>query len=121
MINVILASVSSQGGWTVALVGYSIVFAALVTLIAIFTTLPKLLNMKVRSELRRKGKHVEEVDDDLHIVGNETAAISMALHMYFSDMHDDESGVITINRIQKRYSPWSSKIYSMYNNTPVRK
>ncbi|MDA3892074.1 MAG: OadG family protein [Salinivirgaceae bacterium] len=117
MFNVILlASIGSQGGWTVALVGYSIVFAALVLLITIFTTLPKLISMKVRSELRRKGKHVTDTEEDLHIKGDETAAISMALHLYFSEMHDDESNVITISRIQRRYSPWSSKIYSIYNS-----
>ncbi len=43
------------------------------------------------------------------------AAISLALHLYLNDQHDVESNVITIKRIQKRYSPWSSKIYSMNN------
>ena len=114
--NDILSQISSQGGWTVALVGYSIVFGALVLLIVIFSTIPKLLNMKVRSELRRKGKKVAETDEEtLHVGGDVSAAISMALHMYFNEMHDDESNVMTICRIQKRYSPWSSKIYSIYN------
>jgi hypothetical protein len=58
-------------------------------------------------------------EDDLHLQGDVSAAISMAIHLYFSEMHDDESNVITINRIQRRYSPWSSKIYSIYN-TPVK-
>lgn len=114
--NEILSQISSQGGWTVALVGYSIVFGALVLLIIIFSTIPKLLNMKVRSDLRRKGKRVVETDEvTLHVGGDVSAAISMALHMYFNEMHDDESNVMTICRIQKRYSPWSSKIYSIYN------
>ena len=44
------------------------------------------------------------------------AAISLALHLYLNDhAHDVESNVITIKRIQRRYSPWSSKIYSMNN------
>lgn len=120
MFNVFLASISSLGGWTVAIVGYTIVFAALVTLIIIFSTIPKIINMKVRSELRRKGKHVAVEDEDLHVKGDETAAIAMAIYMYFNEMHDEEPGVITINRIKKRYSPWSSKIYNIYNNAPVR-
>lgn len=46
----------------------------------------------------------------------EIAAIGMALHLYLNDsVHDNESNVITIKRIQRRYSPWSSKIYSMNN------
>ena len=43
-------------------------------------------------------------------------AIAMALHLYLEDVHDDESNVITIKRIEKRYSPWSSKIYGINNN-----
>lgn len=120
MYHMFLASISSLGGWTVAIVGYSIVFAALVALIFIFTAIPKIINMQVRSELRRKGKQVSDNDEDLHIKGDETAAIAMAVYMYYNEMHDEEPGVITINRIKKRYSPWSSKIYNIYNNTPVR-
>ena len=114
-----MSLITNQGGWTVALVGYTIVFGALVLLIFIFTALPKVINMKIRSELRRKGKHVSGTDDELHVGGDVSAAISMAVYLYFNEMHDDESKIITINRIEKRYSPWSSKIYSIYN-TPVR-
>ena len=31
------------------------------------------------------------------------------------DAHDEEPHVITIQEVEKRYSPWSSKIYSMRN------
>ena len=43
-------------------------------------------------------------------------AISMALHLFYEEVHDDESNVITIKRIERRYSPWSSKIYGINNN-----
>ncbi len=116
MAGIILGAVSANGGWTVALVGYVIVFAALVCLILIFSNLSKLLNLKIHFELKRKGKPVTEKMDDLAVEGDVNAAISMALYMYFNEMHDDESNVITINRVTKRYSPWNSKIYNM-NNT----
>lgn len=119
MINTILLSISESGGWTVALVGYSIVFVALVCLIVIFTQIPKLLNLKTRFELRRKGKVVSDKPEDYAVEGDVNAAISMALHLYYNDLHDDESNVITINRITRRYSPWSSKIYNVYNS-PVK-
>ena len=45
---------------------------------------------------------------------HEQAAIAMAMHLYF-DAHDEEPHVITIQEVEKRYSPWSSKIYSMRN------
>lgn len=111
-----LELITEQGGWTVALVGYIIVFAALVMLIAIFTVIPKLINMRIRSELRRKGKQVTDEPDEFEVGGDVSAAISMALHLYMNDMHDEESNVITISRIQRRYSPWSSKIYNIYNS-----
>jgi len=40
----------------------------------------------------------------------------MALHLFYDEVHDDESNVITIKRIERRYSPWSSKIYGINNN-----
>jgi len=43
-------------------------------------------------------------------------AIAMALHLFYDEVHDDESNVITIKRIERRYSPWSSKIYGINNN-----
>jgi hypothetical protein len=43
------------------------------------------------------------------------AAIAMALNLHFSEMHDEESNLITINRVSRTYSPWSSKIYNMRN------
>ena len=114
-----LEIITNQGGWTVALVGYIIVFVALVLLILIFTSIPKLINVWMRAQLRRKGKQVTDEPDEFHVGGDVSAAISMALHLYLSDMHEDESNVITISRIQRRYSPWSSKIYNIYN-TPIK-
>ena len=43
-------------------------------------------------------------------------AIAMALHLFYDEVHDNESNVITIKRIERRYSPWSSKIYGINNN-----
>lgn len=116
MESTIYLSIASHGGWTVALVGYTIVFVALLSLIFIFSQIPKLLNIKLRSDLRKKGKVVSNRPEDLEVDSDVNAAISMALYMYFNEMHDDESKVMTINRITKRYSPWNSKIYSIYNN-----
>lgn len=41
------------------------------------------------------------------------AAIALALYLYKSQLHDQENAVLTINRVSRVYSPWSSKIYSM--------
>ncbi len=94
----------------IAVVGYVIVFGALVLLFFIFSSLPKLINLNVRRQLKKKGKGDEQ--ETLNIEGNIAAAISMALHMHFAEIHDEESSVITIKRVSRQYTPWSSKIYS---------
>ena len=40
-------------------------------------------------------------------------AIAAAIHLFTQEVHDSENYVLTINRIQKPYSPWSSKIYGL--------
>ena len=40
------------------------------------------------------------------------AAIAMAMHES-QNMHDVEETVLTINRVKRSYSPWSSKIYTL--------
>ncbi len=107
-------SISAQGGWTVAIVGYSIVFVALVLLVIVFTNLPKLLQIKLRQKLAKEGKSRDEIKD-LNIEGDVNAAIAMALYMHFNQLHDEESNVITIKKITKKYSPWNSKIYGVMN------
>jgi len=93
-------------------IGYLIVFSSLVMLFTVFNNLPKLINLKIRQRLRRQGKHVAE-NEELHVTGEVNAAISAALYLYYNEIHDKESDVITIKRISKTYSPWSSKIYGL--------
>jgi glutaconyl-CoA/methylmalonyl-CoA decarboxylase subunit delta len=47
--------------------------------------------------------------------GEEYAAIAMALHSYFGELHDNESDVITIKNVNKTNSEWCSKILNMRN------
>lgn len=46
---------------------------------------------------------------DEQITSEEVAAITMAMHLHFNDMHDTESEVITIETPSAHYSPWSQK------------
>jgi Na+-transporting methylmalonyl-CoA/oxaloacetate decarboxylase gamma subunit len=113
-----ILEVTSQT-WTITLVGWSIVFSALVMLIFVFTNVPRLLKINFSRE-NKKSDNVASVSktgktDDQYISGGDTAAIAMAIHLFFEEQHDEESNVITIKRIQRRYSPWSSKIYGMRN------
>ena len=45
--------------------------------------------------------------------GEIIAAIALAVKLNKAEMHDRESDVITINKVARVYSPWSSKIHGM--------
>lgn len=115
-----IASIATQGGYTVALVGILVVFAALVLLYMVFSQLPKIINMNIKSQLRREGKYECADQDDFSVPGDVSAAIAAAIYLYYSDPHDEESNIITIKNMSRKYSPWSSKIYSVHNQ-PVKK
>ena len=50
--------------------------------------------------------------------GEVFAAIAMAMHES-QNMHDVEETVLTITRVKRSYSPWSSKIYTL-RETPKK-
>jgi len=67
----------------------------------------------IRNKKRAALKKMQEKQDIS--ANNDEAAIAMALYLYFNEMHDEESDVITVKRVSKTYSPWSSKLYGMRN------
>jgi phosphate starvation-inducible protein PhoH len=88
------------------------VFIALLLLYIVFFNLTKLIQVKLRRVLRKEGA-IDKEKKDISIPGEVNAAIAMALHLYFQELHDEESAILTINRASKIYSPWSSKIYGL--------
>lgn len=64
----------------------------------------------------KKAQTTSASKDNGEVISGDMAAIAMALHLYYGEVHDNESNVITIKRIERRYSPWSSKIYGVINN-----
>lgn len=110
----ILLEITSQT-WIITVVGWLIVFAALVLLIIVFSNVPRLFNIKLPKKPVKVDGSENVNTNSGYMSGDETAAIAMALHLFFEEQHDEESNVITIKRIQRRYSPWSSKIYGVRN------
>ena len=98
-------------GLVITVVGYVIVFLALVVLYFVFTYLARAMNFYIRKRLERQGKMTGK-EEVAMIPGDVSAAISLALYFY-CELHDEESNVLTIERVSKNYSPWSSKIYSI--------
>ena len=102
-------------GIGMTVIGYVVVFLALLFLYLIFSNLTKFLNLNVKRTLRREGK-ITETKEDLSISGEVNAAIAMAIHLYYTEIHDHENTVLTINKVSRNYSPWSSKIYGLRQN-----
>ncbi len=103
-----------EEGIVIAITGYAIVFVALLLLYYLFSSLSKFLTWQIKQNLIKSGrfpKHIKK-EDSLHISGETAAAIAMAIYLC-RDLHDDESNVLTIKKISKVYSPWSSKIYGI--------
>lgn len=99
-----------------AAIGIIVVFVALTILVFTFKGFGN-LSGKSFSLKRKKAVIDSEIitEEKKAMSGQEVAAIAMALHLFLSDEHDEESNVITIKRIERRYSPWSSKIYGLTN------
>lgn len=102
-------------GVTIAIIGYVIVFIALLLSFFLFSNLPKFVYYKTRREHKRRKRQEQHTSDteDIHMSGEVTAAIAAALYLHYNEIHDPESNIITIQRVRKRYSPWSSKIYGL--------
>ncbi len=112
-------SLIDMDGIIIAIVGYGIVFAALVALFFVFSSIPKILKISQRKRLKAVGR--EECADKDPITGETNAAISMALHIFFNENHDEESNVMTIKKVSSTYTPWNSKIYGLRTFTKPHK
>lgn len=102
-------------GIAMSITAMSVVFVALICLYGVFRTFGKFYQ---RSAVRKENNAKAEtttfaVDVNSDMDGETIAAIATALRLYEDDMHDIESTVLTINKVARAYSPWSSKIYSL--------
>ena len=103
----------------VCLAGIGTTFIILVCLIYFIKLLSWAVGLKDKKptvEAKAEVKDDKKTSTSSHPTSHEQAAIALAMHLYF-DAHDEEPHVITIEEVEKRYSPWSSKIYNMRNFT----
>lgn len=109
-------------GIGMAMIAMGVVFLGLAALFFFFKMTSRVLKLDVKKQLSarsvskaRAGK-AETADsgkEGLEITGEINAAIAMTLHLYTSELHDAENTVLTINKVSRTYSPWSSKIYGL--------
>lgn len=106
-------------GIGMTIIAMTVVFAALAVLYAFFKNVAKLYTIDYsRFFVRRQKTTIEKPSENLvEHTGEVNAAIAMALHLYRNQLHDLENTVLTIRKVSRTYSPWSSKIYGVLNKT----
>lgn len=108
-----ISNVFDKDGILITVVGYVVVFIALFMLYLIFFNLSKFLIAQQRKKLKAEGSIKNGEQKEITVSGEINAAISMALFLYFEEFHDYEDPILTIKKVQRPYSPWSSKIYGL--------
>ncbi len=99
--------------YLLTVIGMGVVFFALTALYLTFAGASKLIRHQVAAKQNKAnpGKSPASTNGEMNAEVN--AAIAMALYQYFSADHDQENAILTINRVSRMYSPWSSKIYNL--------
>lgn len=105
-------------GIIMAITAMSVVFVALILLYRVF----KRVGLSAIRTSRKKAEQAGKAANPDAISGEVFAAISAAIHLYVvqEEAHDVENTILTINKVARSYSPWSSKIYGL-RDVPQKK
>ena len=90
----------------------AVVFLGLLLLYLIFKQVGKAAIAASKRNAEKAGAPVSASAPD-EVSGEVFAAIATALYEMSDDNHDIEHTVLTIRKVRRAYSPWSSKIYSL--------
>ncbi|NCB06920.1 MAG: lamin tail domain-containing protein [Bacteroidia bacterium] len=101
-------------GLGMTITAMSVVFSALALIYLIFRSTGKYFSRSKAPAAQVKTSEAQTTTGKPgELSGEMSAAIAMALHMYQSEIHDEENTVLTIKKVSRAYSPWSSKIYTL--------
>ena len=101
-------------GIGMTLVAMSVVFISLIILYLLFKNVARLFayDIKRKTAVSTNTNEVEKPNKNQATL-ELGAAVAMAIHLYQQELHDHEAALLTIKKINRNYSPWSSKIYGM--------
>lgn len=110
-------------GIIMAITAMSVVFAALILLYLVFKQVGK---SAIRSNARKTAaatKNTTVAVATTEASGEVYAAIALAIELYRmqDETHDIEHTVLTMDKVARTYSPWSSKIYGLREVPTKRK
>lgn len=111
------------GALNVAAFAFLMVFMLLIFIVLVlsisgsfFAGSEKTRKQRLEKQAKAAGPLMEVAESDAEtevISGEVLAVIAISLCSHFKCEHDIESNIITIENAEKRYSPWSSKIYGL--------
>ena len=110
-------------GIGLAAVAVAVVFLALVCIFLLISGSGKLI---MGAEERKKNKGSKSTERAIKPVSKGSsseeeiiAAIGAAIELYNNELHDEENTVITIQKVEREWTPWNAKFYNMnqyFNN-----
>ena len=110
---------SDPVGIGLTVVAVSVVFLALLCISLILKGYGKLI-LKTQDRKAKKNAPTDApVPTPSETSGEIYAAIAAAIYMYDEELHDDENTVITIEKVERAWTPWNAKYYNMnhyFNN-----
>ncbi|MBQ7062146.1 MAG: OadG family protein [Bacteroidales bacterium] len=109
---------SDPWGIGLTVVAVLVVFLALVCIALIIGGYGKAI-MKIQDRRAQKSVSAKTVTDEVaapHVSetsGEIYAAIATAIYLYDEELHDEEDTVITIQKVERAWTPWNAKFYNM--------
>lgn len=100
-------------GIGLSITAMAVVFFGLMLLYIVFKNTRRLYAINLRKIFSGGEKIIPDISEDKDVSGEVNAAIALALHLYRAEYHDHEEAVLTIKKVARTYSPWSSKIYNL--------
>lgn len=114
---------SDPVGVGLTVVAICVVFFALVCICFIMkgygAAIMKVQNRKANKNAAAHG--VSEAPAAKDVSGEVYAAIAAAIYAYDADLHDEEDTVITIQKVERAWTPWNAKFYNMNKYFSSRK
>lgn len=99
--------------YLLTVIGMGVVFFALTALYLTFAAASRIIRNSIATKHSKMNPDKTAPKEKEEMSAEVNAAIAMALYEYFNADHDQENAILTINRVSRMYSPWSSKIYNL--------
>lgn len=109
--------------WMVTGVGFLLVVALLFVFVYVMKLMGWIMRPRIKTPRKPVGTPAVQYDEtvvykqgkfskSLTLTADSTAAIALALHLYYNGIHDEENTKITIN---PHRTQWNDKAYGMNN------